>query len=176
MFACGVLMLIFILMRRSRRYLHKTKREQKRRVARPAAPNRDRSLIDAPPEVLRWQVEMHDTARDLKAELDSKIGALQAVVRIAGEESSRLEAAIARAERLGISSCRDTLQEIEDLAEVGASQSPLPEINDEIPIGREAHHDRIYALAERGLPPAAIAEQTGATLGDVEMLLSLKSP
>ena len=57
-----------------------------------------RSLSDAPTDVLRWHVELHDTARDLKAELDSKITALQVLIRMAGHEAARLERLIESAE------------------------------------------------------------------------------
>ena len=119
-------MLIFLLMRRSRRYLSKSNRErstsrQKLVTARESTP-----LLDAPPEILRWQVEMYEVARDLKAELDSKMGALQAIIRIANEESARLEAAIARAEQLGVSPCADTLAAIEELNGSQDSSGQLP--------------------------------------------------
>ena len=51
-------------------------------------------LIDAPAQVGRWQVEMHETARDLKAELDSKILVLQSVIKTARVEIDRLEKTI----------------------------------------------------------------------------------
>ena len=51
--------------------------------------------LDAPPEVLRWEVEMHETARELSAQLDSKMGALQALIREADRAAARLEAAVA---------------------------------------------------------------------------------
>jgi hypothetical protein len=56
-------------------------------------PERDRNsaLADAPVEVLRWQVEMHETARDLQAELDTKMRALQVLMRDADEKIARLE-------------------------------------------------------------------------------------
>ena len=59
--------------------------------------SRDRASLDAPPEVARWQLEMHETARELKAEIDSKLLALQALVNVAREEREKLEAAIAQA-------------------------------------------------------------------------------
>ena len=46
---------------------------------------------------------MHETARELKGELDSKLSALQALVLIARQESQRLEAAIKTAEAMEIS-------------------------------------------------------------------------
>jgi hypothetical protein len=61
---------------------------------------RDAGISDAPVEVLRWEVEMHKTARDLKAELDSKILALQAVTKEAQAERLRLEEAIRKASSL----------------------------------------------------------------------------
>lgn len=61
--------------------------------AKKLLPERDRNsaLADAPAEVLRWQVEMHETARDLKAELDTKMRALQVLIRDADEKIARLE-------------------------------------------------------------------------------------
>lgn len=173
LFAFGVLMVIFMLTRRSRRYLSKTRREQNQPVTRLVEPNRDRALVDAPREVLRWQVEMHETARDLKAELDSKMGALQALVRQASAESARLEAAIQRAERLGISTSRDTLREIERLADDDASQPRLPQLGGVV-FG-DPHRDQIYSLADGGLAAPTIAAQLGASIGDVEMVLSLRT-
>ncbi len=176
MFGAGVLMLIFLLMRRSRRYLGKTKKQKaspRRKLddARQATP-----LLDAPPEILRWQVEMHETARDLKAELDSKMAALQAITRIASEESARLEAAIARAEQLGITGCADTLAAIEELhgsADFGGGT--LPEASSTTTDEIAARRDAVYQLADKGLAASAIARSIGVPLGDVELLMSLRS-
>jgi hypothetical protein len=44
-----------------------------------------------PDEFTRWEVQMHDTARELKAELDSKMVALQVLIRQAEQECQRLE-------------------------------------------------------------------------------------
>lgn len=54
-------------------------------------------LVGAPRDIARWQVEMHDLARDLTAQLDSKMAALQHLVQQAGQESERLERALAQA-------------------------------------------------------------------------------
>jgi hypothetical protein len=50
-----------------------------------------------PVEMMRWEVEMHDTARELKAELDTKMVALQTLIRSAREEQQRLAKLIATA-------------------------------------------------------------------------------
>jgi len=176
MFGAGVLMLIFFLMRRSRRYLGKTKREKSTSRRKLDDARQATALLDAPPEILRWQVEMHETARDLKAELDSKMSALQAIIRIASEESSRLEAVIARAELLGVSPCADTLAAIEELTgseDCGSTLPPDTSLADSAEI--VARRDAVYRLADQGLAASAIARSIGASLGDVELLMSLRS-
>ncbi|MEX2174391.1 MAG: hypothetical protein WD872_08515 [Pirellulaceae bacterium] len=50
-----------------------------------------------PRELDRWHVEMHDAARELRAEIDTKLAALQAVTIAARHERERLEATIAQA-------------------------------------------------------------------------------
>jgi hypothetical protein len=73
------------------------------RTPRPELPQRRRPFVtldpdaaaDAKPvsksqEMMRWEVEMHDTARELKAELHSKMSALMSLVRTAREEQERL--------------------------------------------------------------------------------------
>jgi hypothetical protein len=94
MFLVGLGLLIAILLRRWHRYYGPRRRRREtpvlERTARPDATN-PRSLSNAPPDVLRWQVEMHETARDLKAELDTKMTALQVLIRMAQQESERLE-------------------------------------------------------------------------------------
>lgn len=176
MFVAGVLMLIFLLLRRSWRYQGKTKKQQVSPWRKLDDARRDTPLLDAPPEILRWQVEMDETARHFKAELDSKMSALQSLVRMASEESARLEAAIVRAERLGISTCADTLAAIEELTAVDESSSRLPPaasltMENEI----AARRDAIYQLADQGLAAGAIARSIGLPLGDVELLMSLRS-
>lgn len=94
MFLAGVALLLLILLRRSYRYYGRRRRpglsdKYLTTVSRPKPENR--SLSTAPPDVLTWHVEMHETARDLKAELDSKMRALQLLIGQARQESERLE-------------------------------------------------------------------------------------
>ena len=76
MFLAGITLLILILLRRCyrhygrRRSAGKTLESHLTRAPRPGSS--ERSLSDAPPDVLRWHVEMHDTARELKAELRAR--------------------------------------------------------------------------------------------------------
>ncbi len=172
MCAAGMLLVIFFLNRRSRVYGRRSRLAKHAKHQPLVEPDRDAALIDAPREILRWQVGMHDLARDLKAELDSKISVLQATMRLAREESERLDAAILRAEQLGLSSRRDTLSEIERIAqEADSTTGSLPHLQDQLLDGRSRE---IYDLADRGCGPQAIAETTGVPRGDVELLLSLR--
>ena len=50
-----------------------------------------RGLKDAPADILRWQVEMHDYARELKGELDTKIAILNASIRLADQKILELQ-------------------------------------------------------------------------------------
>ena len=95
-------MLTVILLRRWSRYFKRQKKaarkESRATARRESQPNQP--LLDAPPEILRWQVEMHETARELKAELDTKIAVLQRLTIDARRESQRLEQAVDRAKEL----------------------------------------------------------------------------
>ena len=68
--------------------------EKPARLSRSSAASSD----DIPPEVTRWQVEMHATARELKGELDSKIMVLQALLKEVREEREKIEELLARVE------------------------------------------------------------------------------
>ncbi len=187
MFLLGMVMLITILLRRYYRHFGKRRQDDRPLVntAR-CKPDRQQPLIDAPPNILRWQVEMHETARDLKAELDTKMLALQQLIAIAQDQAGRLEEAVAEARRLGISSCRDTLDELErvvrqEAGELDSSSAgglgnlpKLPEPAASAGVVSEVTRQEICDLAAAGLDAAAIADQTGHPAGDVEMVLSLR--
>lgn len=54
----------------------------------------------APAEVLKWQVELYDLARQLKGELDSKISAVSKLTRDYDQAAVRLHALIAEAHKV----------------------------------------------------------------------------
>jgi len=159
---------------------------------RRAAPSRsttidDERLTQAPPELSRWQVEMHETARDLKAELDSKLSALQTLVALARQERALLESAIARAQGEEFEPPTSTLAAIESLGDAAALDDPrrLAEVVAQVatPPGdlpadlfaRDRNSLQIGRLADQGLSPASIAEHLHLPIGEVELLLSLRS-
>ncbi len=160
---------------------------------RRAAPNSsstttgDERLAEAPPELLRWQVEMHETARDLKAELDSKLSALQALVALARHERILLESSIARAEGEEVEIPSSTLAAIESLGDPAAVDDPrrLAEVvaqvalpGEKIPANlfvRDRESLQVGRLADQGLSSASIAEHLHLPIGEVELLLSLRA-
>lgn len=181
--AAGVALAAFVLLRASWR----------RRISPRANPpslaesSRDRALSDAPPALLRWQVEMHETARDLKAELDSKLSALQTLVAMARQERALLEATLSRLQEADRERPRSTLTVIEELGDPAALDDPerlaevaarVSTLADEVPrdlFDRDRQSLAVSRLADQGVPPTSIAEHLHLPLGDVELLLSLRA-
>ena len=91
----GVALIAGLLMLRSSRYYARQKRESG--PSRRGHRRECRRSGEEPGDVDRWEVQMHDTARDLSARLDSKLSMLQALVAEADRAAARLEAALARA-------------------------------------------------------------------------------
>ncbi len=93
----GVALIAGLLMLRSSRYYARQKRESC--TPHQFAPGQEElpSRAEEPGDVDRWEVQMHDTARDLSGRLDSKLSMLQALVAEADRAAARLEAALARA-------------------------------------------------------------------------------
>src|SRR4030042_1388931 len=95
----AVALTIFILLMRVQRY------DGAPREPRPSwsPPPREKPFEEAhhlgePMSMVQWEVEMHETARRLSAQLDSKMGVLEHLVREADRAAARLEAALAAAE------------------------------------------------------------------------------
>lgn len=147
MFLLGVIIMIGVLMRR---YMMRYRRRARQHAAYDTTHTerllKKSTILDAPAEVLKWQVEMHETARDLKAELDSKMRALQALMVQAHEQEVRLADLLRRAHPSA------------------SAASPL------------ADHVRrtIFELADRGMGTRDIASQVGLTAGDIEFALRLR--
>lgn len=100
-FAAGLGMACWLLLRHASRRIKRQSPEASAHLQELLPEkSRDRALLDAPPEAARWQVELHETARELKAEIDSKLLALQTLVNIAREERGRLEEALKRAKAI----------------------------------------------------------------------------
>ena len=173
-FALGAAIVSFFLIRRSRRYLAN--------VQRPAPFSshlKPRSLPEAAIAAsTELEVQFHDRSREIMAQLDSKMSALQALIRLADETATRLEAAVERAHRLGLDARRDTLEDLANLstASIEDAQRLLNDLTD--PSRKSLPVDEHYALqvlelARAGRSSESIANELGVPQGDVEMILSL---
>lgn len=177
LFIAGIGILCYLLLRRSRGKLARAHRNDEQTVIKPqvAAAPRQSHLADAPDDLLRWQVELHETARDIKAEIDTKLAALQALTTSARQECARLELLLARAQRLN--GPVDSLAAIEELADPAAMSDPsrLQQVIDNLPPPSRpsgpSQRRAIQQLSASGLAPAAIAERLGLPIGEVELML-----
>jgi hypothetical protein len=109
-----------------------------------------RPYTDKPAQLLRWEVEMHDLARDLMSKLDTKIAMLQRLL-IAAEVRER-----------GLASALPSCQ---TPAVTRDQQQPQVTKRDRL--------SEIYRLADEGFPSQEIASKLHSALGDVELILSL---
>ena len=130
----------------------------------------------APNDLLRWQVEMHETARDVKAEIDTKILALQALITLANEHAERLEMLLSRADKNGCSQEPPFVSGREILSRIEFASGNLPPL-DARAQGREILNPAQAKLvrqlqSEEEYTPAQIASYIGASLADVEFFLS----
>lgn len=174
MFFVGLALLTLILVRRSYKYFgpRRTKRGKTdphlEKVDCPI--QQDRPVTNVPVEVLRWEVQMHETARDLKAEIDSKMCALQVLIRQAREEADRLEKLLGAesSEPSDESTSTDRDRSIDIRTNGAPAAEPI------LP-GTTQCRDEIYALADEGQTPTTIASLVGAPVGEIELILSLRS-
>ena len=97
MMLAGLVLLGWVLIRhqvrsRKRRHTQDMSDRELRRQLSKADQSNGMPLATAPPETQRWQVEMFDLQRELKAELDTKIVVVQSLIRQADERIAALRA------------------------------------------------------------------------------------
>ncbi len=186
----GVALIAGLLMLRSSRYYARQKRESGPSRPRPPAQEELPSRGEEPGDVDRWEVQMHDTARDLSARLDSKLSMLQALVAEADRAAARLEAALARAAEPaprinpgspGREPADDSSLDLAELPPRMNQQArslqhgePPPRDAARSAAPRDRRQEEIYTLADYGYEPAEIARRVNRPVGEVELILSLR--
>jgi hypothetical protein len=145
-----------------------------------------------PQEIAGWEVEMHDFLREAKAEMDSKMRALQILTTEADRAAARLEAAI-RGSANDAAPRRDSapsepanplLKFPSEIQGRGIDIGSLPSNQAESlrpSIAPRAEHssaqakkEEIYTLADYGMSALDIASRVGHPIGEVELILSLR--
>ena len=192
---------IGLLLLRSHRYLARQDKGGAPlvRTPRPGLP-RQSPHLDAPADVALWEVSMHETARDLSGQLDSKMGALAHLIREADRAATRLEAALEMAQRPpGSTLPPDQPTRLPGSPMAGSDRLPaLPPSQAEAlksagaaretPIRRgipnqagrtrpsgDHRYEEIYLLADYGFDAAEIARRVGSPVGEVELILGLRA-
>jgi len=170
----------FLIKRNSGR-IEKSRRENQRFDTRSspntisnAPPTSALALNNAPPEISRWTMELYDQMRDWQGEMQSQSVVLQSLLRIAHEETARLEQRIVELrEELGAGKRGSVGQR-------GNSSGPLHVTEERsLPVVSEPFIDpqlmeKAFRLDDEGQSVAEIAARLGRTQGDTEFLLSLK--
>ena len=131
-------------------------------------PQREASLQREPlaGSAASWEVEMHELARELSGRLDSKMGALEQLIRDADRAAARLEAALrATAVQARPSDEAPPSSQAEALLPGRAGPSAQAE---------PGRYDEIYLLADYGHPASEIAQRVGLPIGEIELILSLR--
>jgi hypothetical protein len=104
--------------------------------------------------------ELEQFSRQMHARLDTKFAKLDAVVRDADQRIDRLERLLHRAQG------EPTLDVTVDEPQAGATSTPTPE--------DDPRRQAIFRLADAGLTPVQIAQETGQSVGEVELILALQ--
>jgi hypothetical protein len=121
-------------------------------------------------DLAKWEVQMHETARELSAQIDAKLSLLQSLTAEADRAAQRLEELL------------DRMPPLQPPAgDIEASPHELDRIVNEQPStevaissDRSRRREEIYQLADYGFAPAEIARRIGSPVGEVELILSLR--
>jgi hypothetical protein len=137
-----------------------------------------------PGDLAEWEVQMHETARELSAQLDAKLSLLQALTAEADRVAERLEELLERADSaLSSGDQADALRpspasDREGFSKVKAAGAELDcmpaEAGTAEGMDRARRREEIYQLADYGFGPAEIARRVGSPVGEVELILSLR--
>jgi hypothetical protein len=157
LFLLGMMLIIMAVLRGTKKNM---KASKARRLQNDALCVNDtielRPFTDKPAQLLRWEVEMHDLARDISARLDSKIALLQKLLIAAEEREKHLAGLLAKA-----------------APDAAASAGALAQVNAAPLVIKQDRLGEIYRLADEGRSSCEIAQRVHSAVGDVELILSL---
>lgn len=149
---------------------------------------------DAPASLLAWEVHMHETAREVSAQIDTKLRLLQQLVAEADRAATRLERALAAVQTATAEPPRSGCAEPANPSpsegatarpspiQSEATSNPLPLGNPDqttappSPVRPEALDLEVGLLADYGFPLQEIASRCGITVSEVETILQRRRP
>ena len=124
-----------------------------------------------PPDLQRWEVEMHELARELSARLDCKMSALQHLIQDADRAAARLEQAMLATRRPDTPAAETRASEP---AAGELADAETPAASGRTPNGYQQRYEEIYMLADYGYPVEEVAQRVGSPIGEVQLILSLR--
>ena len=137
--------------------------------------------------LLRQVAAIRAEAREMRRQLNEKLGALKELILMARNETERLESAIRNARALELESPRDSLDSLESLADASSLADPealsyavaqLQKLPSDV-AGDVFDSDQktlaIARLKDQGNSAGEIARRLGLPLGEVELRLSMRA-
>ena len=104
---------------------------------------------------------LQDLAEQIHRQVDQELARLEQARLLAAQESDRLEALLAKTHS-NSNPCSQDLQQV-----LGRSDGQA---------GLFDKHRQVYDLASQGLAPLEIAQRTGQSLGQIQLILALRKP
>lgn len=193
-FLAGVALACAVLLFRSQRRLRRQAASQTaapsawslRDLSQPVPPNR----LEAPLEMQRFEVQMHDMARETTARIDNKIRILEHLIRDADARIARLEAVgewMDRSAKLDAGADAGPHAHAEPgvvlsklsagsrghaISTANLQMESAPAHSKSDPAGRS--REEVYALADSGQTSAEVASRLNRPIGEVELILGLR--
>jgi hypothetical protein len=154
-FIAAVAIITWMLLMRSHRYFGRQRAsEPENKWESKPTPKPPAVQGELPATVARWEVEMHETARQMSAQLDGKMSALQALIADADRAAARLEAALD--------------------GESAPAAPPSDNQTESLKLPSEGRREEIHTLSDYGFTAAEIARRIDAPVDEVEAILRVR--
>jgi hypothetical protein len=142
-------------------------------------------------DMVEWEVQMHDFARQVSGQLDSKMAALEHLTREADRAAARLEAAVAAtrgqqppappqaAPAVPVEIPGPPTSQADALRPTPSDDRPAGDVPKEEDLSvarpsRQRRHEEVYTLADYGYDAAEIARRVNSPVGEIELILGLR--
>ncbi len=158
----GVVLLVFIMLRLTARKQRQSGSMPQRYARDHVAKLKEEHAVKG--DMRELMVELQELSRNINAQIDTRFAKLEVSIRSADERIDLLERLLRAADG------RPTI----DTVVSGDDEAPrLPPAQPQAGLP-ESQHGRIYDLADGGRNSIQIAQETGKTPGEIELILSLR--
>ena len=112
--------------------------------------------------------QLQQLAEKIRHQVDQELTRMEQARHSAAQESARLEELLAKTSSAFPGSRQDSQNSLPQAPCDSVAQQSQP-ISDTL-----KRHQETYSLAEKGLEPLEIAQRTGRTLGEIQVILALR--